>query len=323
MIWAWPWTNFLRDLVEVRGSQQQLAQYVAVLTGVRRALDDWIPRQRLDDFKELMFKLGLKVRVDCVFSALDRSSQVLGAAVVPTTEAVALPFQDKMVSQAGSTVHLVVSSRSDWADEALAAAWYPVAVDNRILRKPLIDNLWLGRAFGYPDCCSDFFIRHNDWPRLNTLAEATNRSALIRWETNCLPKHTPWMAVFHMPCEWNCHATREYTEGVLAAVSQFDKGYATEIKRIMSQPYLVVSELQIYVLENAEILDVSRVKYGRASYMGANIRHDRFSAGLARGNELEVQDGIIHVWQDGHYVTAMETRCDLGVVEVPLVLNFE
>jgi hypothetical protein len=323
MNFSWPWTGVLRSLVEMRSTEALLTQYVAVVAGVRHALDDWIPASHFHAFCELMAQQGLTVKADCVFQPLVNDSTLEGKNLAPTTQASALAYPEGMDDSPRTRVHVIVSSRSDWAEETLAAGWYPVFVDRRIVRKPLVDHRRLGIAFGYPDCCVDFFIKHNDWPRFNTLVDAARASTRLRWETNCLLKHSPWSTLFHMPCSFDCQATVDYTTKLMAALSEWDSGYAKRIHDSLQQSFLVISERLAYVLLDASIKDERRAVYNKAVFVGAAAEHDRCGELLARGNELEISDGVVFISNDGKLIHTFETRCDQGIAEVPLLLNFE
>src|SRR5512132_2242505 len=93
--WSRPWTGVFCSLVEAKGSETQLANYAAVLTGVRRALDDWIPVSRLGVFCDVIRHLGLTVVFDCIFCHLKETAGVAGVGRVPTTRSRGLPFREK------------------------------------------------------------------------------------------------------------------------------------------------------------------------------------------------------------------------------------
>lgn len=323
MNFSWPWTGVLRSLVEIRSSEALLTQYVAVAAGLRRALDDWIPANQLPAFRALMERQGLLVEADCVFKPLGDISKLEGQSLAPTTQAAGFPYPDGLDGSPLTRVHVIVSSRSDWAGETLAAGWYPVFVGRRMVRKPLVDHRRLGVAFGYPDCCVDFFIKHNDWPKFNTLADAARASTRLQWETNCLLKHSPWSTLFHMPCSFDCQATVDYSTRLLAALSEWDSGYARRIKSSLQQCFLVISERLAYVLVDASVKDEARATYDKAIFVGAAAEHDRYGELLARGTELEISDGVVFIYNDGKLIHTFETRCDQGIAEVPLLLAFE
>jgi hypothetical protein len=323
MNFSWQWTGILRRLVEIRSSEALLTQYVAVIASLRRALDDWIPATHFRVFCELMAQHRLLVEADCVFKPLPNHSTLEGKSLAPTTQAAGLPYPDGMDDSPHTRVHVIVSSRSDWAAQTLAAGWYPVFVDRRMVRKPLVDHRRLGIAFGYPECCVDFFIRHNDWPRFNTLADAAQASTCFRWETNCLLKHSPWSTLFHMPCSFDCQATVDYSKKLLDALSQYDAGYANRIQASLQQCFLVISERLAYVLVDASVTEKARASYQKAIFVGAAAEQDRYGELLAGWYELEIRDGVVFIYNDGKLIHTFETRCDQGIAEAPLLLAFD
>jgi hypothetical protein len=321
--WSWAWTGFLRELVEVRGSEQQLAQYVAVKAQIRKSLDDWIPARRLASFLRFAQRVGLAVEIDCTFRSFDETTKIPGSSLVPTTQAYGAAFDHQNLDEPDASIHVFVSSRPDWAANAVAAGWYSVAIGDRLVRKPQIDHQRLGTAFGYPPCCIDFFLKHNDWPRTNTLAEAYAQTQVTRWQTNCLAKHSPFMAVFHLPCSFQCAATCEYTEGVLDEVKKLDSAYAEQTKLFMRQSYLAISEVLCYALVGARGTASGRTAYRNAIYTGGKRHMDRLSESLAEGDEIAVAHGTVLIWREGQIVRAFDARCDGGQVEVPVLLHFE
>ena len=204
-------SDLLRDLIQGRGSTHQLSSYIALIAGLRRSLDDWIPPDRLDSWTRIAARLGLTVIPDCLFCDLAGAPYT---GVVPTTRATAEPWRSGASSGSRGMVHVFVSSSRERAEEALAAGWYSLVVHGRPITKPLVDHGRLGMAFGYPECCVKFFMSRNDWPRWNTLAESFKASRQTLWECNCLTKHTPCMMIYHMPCSFDCSATTAYSRSL-------------------------------------------------------------------------------------------------------------
>lgn len=320
------WRGWLGELVEVRGGDLQLAAYVAVAAGARRSLDDWIAVDRWPAFTRLADRLGLAVEADCVFHPLD-GDRPAGVELSPTTRARATPLAAGLGSDPRAAVHAFVSSRRDWAEEALACGWYSVAVGGRVVFKPLADFHRLGFAFGYPRCCVDFFLEHNDWPRSNSLAEALRRSNTLCWQTNRLLKSTPWMLVFHLPCAFDCSATREQGDAVIAALAEIDPPAARRVERRLRQMFLVFSERAAFLLAGAERLGARRARYRRVVPLQRETsvqapRERGYARVLTAGDELRIEDGTVHVLAGGRLRGTIESRCDLGVAEVPLLLDF-
>lgn len=317
------WKGLLGEFAEVRRTDVQLSQYVAVMARLRRSLDDWVPAENFPAFRRVAARHGLVVEADSVFKPLRDKSAVIGLHLAPTTHAVGAPYEEGAEWEPGSNVHVVVSARADWAADTLAAGWYPLIVNGRMVRKPHVEHRRLGYAFGYPACCVDFFMTNNNWNRLNTLADAVKASARLDWRANCLPKQTPWMTIFHMPCRFDCPATLDYSAALLAAVREVDEGYAEKIETSMRRHFLVISEAASYALEGARKTGGGRLSYEKAAYIGGRAHYDHYSPMLAEGDELSIDDGVVFVWRGGRLATTIETRCDRGVVEVPMVLSFE
>jgi hypothetical protein len=97
--------------------------------------------------------LGLVVECDCVFKELD-NGDIAGLEQTPTTKAAGERWQPRGSSNTGGLVHVFVSMKREWLDEALGAGWYPVAVNRRVVAKPVVDHLRFGLALGYPECCA-------------------------------------------------------------------------------------------------------------------------------------------------------------------------
>jgi len=359
------WKHYLAKLIELRGGALQVAQYIAVISGLKRSIDDWVPVPQFAEFLSLAAKLGLSMEVDCVFRRLSDSQSAFGINFAPTTRALGKPISEQDLAQLigqptdtvaaqsrlryqpggaeesyvvplaaqtetpfvpGDEIHIVLSTRSEWAAEALAAAWYPVIIDGRVIFRPHIDCYRLGAALGYPECCVKFFMEHNDWPRQNQIAETARASRKLSWKANCLAKNTPWMLIFHMPCAFDCPATLQYSSQVLKEIAHFDSTLALKIEAFLKQLVLVANERLSFTLNDAEH------RNGRTSYAGVNslqefIRlrdplHDTYIRALSAGNEVSISEGIIFIWRNGDLIETIEASCDRGIAEVPMLLDF-
>lgn len=321
------WTETLRELDRLRGPGMQVAQYLALLAGVRSSIDDWVPTPQFEHYRHLVADLGLALEIDCVFKPLPASQQAFGLEYAPTTRAAGKPYSAADASDPGDSVHVAIARSRQQAQETAALAWYPLVVDNRVTYKPRIDFRRLGAAFGYPKCCVDFFMEHNDWPRQNNLAESAKASRSFSWKANCIIKNTSLMLIFHMPCAFDCQPTLNYTEGVLAEMRKFDPRLVARIESFAKQTFLVVSERLSFTLSGARQQGDGRVAYRSADSLHRHLslkdpQHEDYCRALESGNELAIWDGIIFIWKDGRLQETIETRCDEGVAEVPILLDF-
>jgi hypothetical protein len=321
------WRQALYELQILRGVGFQIAQYMAVLCGVRRSLDDWVPAPQLAAYRQKIGRLGLTLEIDCAFLPIPDPDRVVGLEFAPTTRFVGRRFSRDLETDSRASVHVIVGGRPEWAAECLASGWYPLVLEDRVAYKTRIDFRRMGEAFGYPDCCVRFFMQHNDWPRQSTMAESLKASRELSWKANCVPKNTPWMLIFHMPCSFDCPATLEYSTVLMKELVNFDVSQAETIENMMKGTYLVASEKLCYQLFDASSSGFQAVRYARAESLHRNTslrdpQDDRYVKALAAGNELSVSEGVIFIRKDGNLREAIPTRCDRGVAEVPLVLSF-
>lgn len=324
---AAPWREGLYDLLRLRKEALQLAQYVAVLSGLKRSMDDWIPGPLFEPYRSVIERMGLAMAIDCVFAPLPDTQRTFGLDWAPTTRSAGRPYDPREPLDRRSQVHVVVSSRPEWAAETLALAWYSLVVEGRVIYRPHKDFFRFGLALGYPECCVRFFMEHNDWPRQNTMAEAARVSRSLSWKANCLAKNSPWMLIFHMPCAFDCARTLEYSTSLIEEIRDFDRTYADTIEGFLKRTFLVVNERLVFALLGAGRGAQGRVRYEGADDLHKNMvlkdpRHEEYESLLAGGNELSVRDGAVLAWQDGTLTGSVETRCDQGVAEVPLILRF-
>ena len=315
------WRPQVCALRETRGDSIQLAQYVAVLIGVRKAMDDWIPADQFDAFQRVASGLGVFVEIDCVFVPASPDSAIPGIDLVPTTRAFGTRFDPSSI-RTNSYVHVVLSMRRDWAQEAVASCWYHLAINGRMIQKPLIDHRRFGLALGYPECCVSFFHEHNDWPRQNTIAEAVRASHDFYWQANCILKRTRYMLIFHMPCRFDCGATRDHGQQVYDAVLEIDPALAQSMSEYLKTWYLSINELTAFGLRGARWLGPNKVSYDAAVRVSAGTVSAREQSYIMAANTIEIRDGALFLFQRANLRHIVPTYCDNGRVDYPVILPF-
>jgi hypothetical protein len=347
---SYPWKSAVDELKLLRGKGFQVSQYLGVISGLKASIDDWIQVGQLETYGRYLRRAGLTYEVDCIFRRLPDTRKAFGTMYAPTTRAIGLPWvAEAQISAAtiddctksdadlgtnaglpykpNDEAHIIVARTSEAAAETLACAWYPVIVEGRVMTCPHGDAIRLGDALGYPRCCVDFFIAHNNWPRQNHYAEAARVSASLDWRANCLAKNTQWELIFHMPCSFDCPATLTYSAALLEAVREYNEAYAQRIENELQRTVLVASERLVFALTDPQFTDNSYVNYSSVESLQAMVRlrdprHDDYYALLAAGNSLTIADGAVIVMQDGRALGSLLAYADRGVAEVPLVLDF-
>lgn len=338
------WKKTFQELIDLRGNALQIAQYVAVIAGLKRSIDDWIPWSQIEAYQRIAAKLGLTCVLDCIFAQLPKTRLPFGSEWAPTTRNLGRALSEEQIAQiitgnksntlesslgvkADDQIHVVLAQRPESAAETLGAAWYPLVINNRVVYKPNIDSYRLGAALGYPKCCVKFFMEHNDWPRQNQYAESAKVSSSFSWKANCLAKNTPWMLIFHMPCAFDCPATLEYSTLLLREIRGFDPHRADSIEKYLKQTIFVCNERLAFTLLSAKQHEDGRTSYKGVKSLQQFIRlrdpqHDRYVEALNAGDSLDILDGVTFIWKERRLERKIESFCDHPVAEVPLLLDF-
>jgi len=288
-------------IASLKGNRNLLPVYAAVLKQIRRSMDDWIPIPNLHAFVSLLNSFGLSVIVDCIFEELADNKAVDGTELSPTTRARALMAEMVAFAEPGSTVHVFISAKKEWAEAALAAGWYSVAVPGeRLLLKPWKDASRLGEAFGYPPCCVTAFGNLNEWSLRSHLSEVMRLSEALSWKANCLTMRTQYMAICHIPCRFDCPRTVSLTSDILLAVRELDQEYAARIEYAMKGVFLIVNEAAVFKLHGAEVLNGTQVRFSRAedlfqSRIQSNEHTKEVLKIMQDATWLNVEEGVLHI----------------------------
>lgn len=312
----------LRRYVELRGGPGQIAAFAAAAAGAKPVLDDWIPVATLDDFVALAASAGLHCVIDCFFEFLPENgpvgAEVVGGSQLNTTRAIAHPPSRR---KPGTAAHVLLSKDRARADEACATGWYGLPVDGRVVEKPWIDHDRFGELLGYPLCCRRFFAANNDWNTKNTLSEAMRVTGSPTPWCNSLMKHSGFSYLCHLPCAFDCQATRAIAEAAASVLRATCGPIAAYVEALASRPYLVLSEWEAFGFVGT-VLDARRVRYETVFEVPSNRPDHELSSLLARGDEVEIEGPVLRVRAGGRVIGAYEARCDRFGPQAPFVVDF-
>jgi hypothetical protein len=315
--------DWLNTLCAIKGNKNLLVHYVALVSGLRKSIDDWIPWFSVPDFTRHCKTKGLYVGIDCVF--LFNAFQSTDFLKMPTTNANAARYDPNKAYPQNAKVHLIITTDKDAVEDILACCWYPVSVNNEIVAKPRIDHRRLGHHFSYPSCCVDFFLRQNDWTRRSVYYDAYKKSDAIDWRCNCLLKHTTSALIFHIPCSFDCPRTISYSNQLLAAVGAVDIHLRQKIESNSRQTFLVLDEINTFFLADSKSLTSSEVKFSHGiSTRTENSLLSRKIRRFLKQSDRLVVDGLSTMFFKGKQLTGqVDLSYDKYGVKIPILLTFE
>jgi hypothetical protein len=275
-----------------------------------------------------MREWGLVVRPDVTFGHVSDEGRFPSLRLAPTTKATGLPFRPGHADDPTSEVHVFVGRRDADVDAAWRSGWYPVVVHGRIVQKPKIDHVRFGHCLGYPDCCVRAFERFNRWGLYDHITESRRTSGAFPFVNNCFAKYTPYMLAFHIPCRFDCEASRRMGEAILAGIDAMDPGFGARMRAHLLTPVLHVSERLNFGLVGARCEDGDVWRYDAvddiyARITGRDRRHDMLKRLLDWGTALRLIDRHVLVTNAAGEERPFVCRVDDGVIENPAIFCFD
>ena len=308
--------------VEAKGNAIQLPNFMAVVAGIKPGMDDWVRHDRVEQYFALAQEFGLQIWEDVYFVPVERDEElrgVIGRHLLNTTKA--RGFKRPPLGST-SQLHVFMSNEVKYVKEAYESGWYPLVIDDRVMNLPVSDHRAFGRAMGYPDCCIEFFRKHNDWETQNTYyATYTNSAKGLLSICNCLPKHTPFFYTYHMPCSFSCESTARYATKLRSFIASEEADYARLIDKVVDLPVLIFTEDCAYLIFG-EMLSQNECKYSGVFFLG-NPGKDRYSKHLGRGSHLRIDENAVLVYSGARCVDVIETRADKSAPEIPFLLSWD
>ncbi|MBT2545015.1 hypothetical protein J7E99_31005 [Streptomyces sp. ISL-44] len=309
------------DLAEATRGGAQLPVLIAVASGLKPAMDLWVPRDGWPALRGLTETLGLVHHVDACFDRLSPQIAQMPPGRLTTTRAAFVPDLRK-----GAEAHVFLARDQAALDHVVGSGWYPLIVNGRVVDKHRADHDTFGEALGYPACCQDFFRKRNNWNDDNTYYAAL-RNTRDRPSPLCNPhlRHTLYGLVPYMPCSYACPATIEFAGRLHEVIRSELPLYAAAIEQAMSKPLLCVSELRMYGFEGEAVHHddgMVTITYSGAKSLYPVEDTDPLWALLRSGDRCTVDGNIIHVGRAGAYIAGYEARGDRHGPECPFVVSF-
>jgi HEXXH motif-containing protein len=299
----------------------QLPTLIAVAHGLKPAMDAWIPPDGWHPFLALIAELGLEHHVDACFDRFSPQIAQVPPGELTTTRAAFAPALTE-----GTEAHVFIARDRTALDRVMAAGWYPLIVNGKVVNKHRADHDKFGDALGYPRCCQDFFRARNNWNNDNTYY-ATLRNTAGEPSLLCNPfiRHRVHGLIAYMPCSYTCAATQAYAGRLRDIIRTELPAYADEIGRESAKPVLCVSELRMYGF-NGETLtrsaDTVSITYEKVESLYPVESHDPLAGLLSSGNRCTIDGNIIHAHRDAEYIGSYEARNDRHGPECPFVISF-
>jgi hypothetical protein len=300
------------EYVEATVGGGQLPTLIAVANGLKPAMDVWVPPEGWPALRTVAARLGLEYHADACF---DRYSPQL-AAVPPdqltTTRAAFTP-----TLSGSAEAHVFLARDRAALDRVVAAGWYPLVVNEKVVNKHLADHDKFGGALGYPPCCQDFFRRRNNWNEDNTYyAALLNTRGEPSALCNPFTRHSIFGLVPYMPCSYTCPATTAFARALRDVIRAELPGYARAIDLAAARPVLGVSEVRIYGFDGEAV----HRHEGTVTITYAAVEH--LYELLAAGNRCVLDGDIITVYRDDAYLDGYQARGDRHGPECPFVVSF-
>jgi len=322
---TWYPESFCRDYVEFHGASSQLLMFMSLVLGIKPLMDDWVPAGRLDEFKNLCRRYGVHVRADAMKLLLPRQvarSRAMGGESLTSTIALGLPPQTPLTGllPREGRMHVFLSRNPALLRHGM---WYPVIIKDRVLWPPFADVLAYGRYLGYPECCIHFFRERNDWSRFSFLAEINAESAgrPRHWLCNPLTKDRTYSYIYHMPCRWDCPATRALAGRLRQEVAAREPELVRQVDRHLRLPALVFYERKHYVFDGE--LHGNRLEYRACHYPDWDREGLPYHERLQRGDALELEGGTVHIFRQGQEVDRIVARSEGFAPEHPFLVQFD
>lgn len=296
----------------------QLPSFLAVVYGLKPAMDLWITPENWNAFHVLVTELGLAYYVDTYFDPYSDQLQSIASDNFTTTRA-ALSRTFNTNTQA----HVFLARTSEALYKAVNAGWYPLVIDGYVVNKHRLDHNTFGEALGYPLCCQEFFLKRNNWHDDNTFYAAYQNTAHLPDKfSNGFLRHTMFSLAAYIPCSMSCATTIAYAKKLHGMIAQEFPAYAQEIERHLASPILCLSELRVYRF-TGEVFSPTGVEYSQVERIYTSTESDSVYDQLQQGNRCVLDGPIVYIYKGQHLIATHVARGDRHGPEMPFLVQWK
>lgn len=309
--------SFCREFVDIKGNSLQLAMFMAVVLGIKPLMDDWVPVDKIEEFKKVCRQYGLKVREDIIFNNAAEENipdKVLGKQYLSTTRAYGFSLNSRKDEQ----VHLFISKDKNNLRKGM---WYPVIIKNRVIFQPRIDGLRYGYVLGYPECCIKFFRRYNNWLKYNHLYEIyINTKNKFSFLCNPFLKDNTFSYIYHMPCSYSCVATIKLAGRLRREIKKRDPKFIELADQFLKMPFLVFYERKYYCFNG--VLNNNEIKYKDFYFPYSGRNKDIYGEHFKLADSLRLKGRRIVLLKKNKILKRIDIKCNSFVPEYPFLIQF-
>lgn len=309
--------SFCREYVEIKGNSTQLGMFMATVLGIKPLMDDWIPTDKLEEFKKICKRYRLKIREDVIFQSVSKENipfSVLGREYLTTTTAYGYPLNSNKDGQ----VHLFISKEKIFLRKGM---WYPLIIKNRVIFQPRIDSLKYGYVLGYPECCIRFFRKYNDWLKYSYLYEAfKNTEKRPSFLCNPFLKGTSFSYIYHMPCSYSCLETIKLAGKLRKEIKKREPQYVELTDKYLKMPFLVFYERKFYCFEG--VLNDNEIKYKKVYFSSPDKSKDTYSKYFRDANSLRLQGRRLIILKNNRVLKEIDIKLNNFAPEYPFLIKF-
>jgi len=310
----------LRGYTELRPEHGQPVNFVAVMSGVKPVMDDWVARPQLDEYIDMCRNRGLYVSSNTQFAGFSGDApltDVIGSETLTTTRAAAHALAETVPN---ASVHVFVGRDREAVDRTRWSGWYPLVSGGRASSKPWIDHFWFGEGLGYPRCCTEAFARNNNWSVNNMPYQAWRSTRTPSALCNSTPRFTGLTWTAHLPCRYDCAASIALAAKMRAEMRRHCAELTDYIDRLTARPCLVLNEWETFSFDGTP--QPSSIQYRAVALLPSNKPNTKLFEALREGSRAEIRDDLVVVFDGDDVVWVEQCRVDGFAPRVPFLLDF-